>query len=84
MGTALNDIEKVYQGVDFPSLDKPINRNSSSERLASDPSVLGATKNIIAAAGQLVASVQAPTFGMIAAAVRVSVEYILWDIRLYL
>lgn len=71
IGNALDDIEKVYQGVDFPSLDQPIKRDSPGELLASEPSVMDATKKIIAAAGQLVASVQAPTFGMIDSALRV-------------
>lgn len=72
IGSALDDIQRVYQGTDFPLLDKPLDRESPSERLASDPSVVDATKKMIAAAGQLVASVQTPTFGIIDAALRVS------------
>ncbi|KAF8634693.1 hypothetical protein AX15_000751 [Amanita polypyramis BW_CC] len=46
--------------LDFPSLDAPYDPNSPSELLSADPIVVRATNHIIAAAGQLTATVQAP------------------------
>ena len=46
--------------LDFPSLDAPCNPTSVSEALTSDPTVLSAISQIIAAAGQLTATVQTP------------------------
>lgn len=45
---------------DFPSLDAPYDPNSPSELLTSDPIVVRAINHILAAAGQLSATVQAP------------------------
>ncbi|KAF9559940.1 hypothetical protein CPC08DRAFT_665869, partial [Agrocybe pediades] len=46
--------------VDFPSLDAPCDATSLSEALTSDPAVLNAIGRIVAAAGQLSATVQLP------------------------
>jgi hypothetical protein len=46
--------------LDFPSLDSPYNQTSLSEALTSHPTVIAAIGRIIAAAGQLSASVQTP------------------------
>ncbi|PPQ90602.1 hypothetical protein CVT25_007547 [Psilocybe cyanescens] len=46
--------------IDFPSLDAPCNSTSLAEALTSHPTVLAATCRIVAAAGQLSATVQTP------------------------
>ncbi|PPQ92568.1 hypothetical protein CVT25_010511, partial [Psilocybe cyanescens] len=46
--------------IDFPSLDAPCNPASLAEALTSHPTVLAATCRIVAAAGQLSATVQTP------------------------
>ncbi|PPQ86971.1 hypothetical protein CVT25_009763 [Psilocybe cyanescens] len=46
--------------LDFPSLDAPCNPVSLAEALTSHPTVLAATCRIVAAAGQLSATVQTP------------------------
>lgn len=46
--------------VDFPSLDLPCNSTSLSETLTTHPTVLDAIGRIVAAAGQLSATVQVP------------------------
>ncbi|PPQ94314.1 hypothetical protein CVT25_005044, partial [Psilocybe cyanescens] len=46
--------------IDFPSLDAPCNPTSLAEALTSHPTVLAATCRIVAAAGQLSATVQTP------------------------
>ncbi|KAF8629507.1 hypothetical protein AX17_005633 [Amanita inopinata Kibby_2008] len=46
--------------LDFPSLDAPCEPNSLSEQLTTDPLVVRAINHIVAATGQLAASVQAP------------------------
>ncbi|KAK2462797.1 hypothetical protein APHAL10511_005188 [Amanita phalloides] len=46
--------------LDFPSLDTPCNPNSRAELLTADPTVVRAINHIIAASGQLSATVQAP------------------------
>lgn len=50
----------VVENLDFPSLDAPCNPTALSELLTSDPKVLSAIGQIIAAAGQLTATVQTP------------------------
>ena len=52
--------ESVAAGLDFPSLDTPFDPTSPSEALTSHPTVMAAISRIIAAAGQLSASVQTP------------------------
>jgi len=52
--------ESVAVGLDFPSLDAPFDPTSPSEALTSHPTVMAAISRIIAAAGQLTASVQTP------------------------
>ncbi|KAF9044375.1 hypothetical protein BJ165DRAFT_1612036 [Panaeolus papilionaceus] len=46
--------------IDFPALDQPYEPDSLSESLTCDPAVLGAILKIVAAAGQLSATVQVP------------------------
>lgn len=46
--------------VDFPSLDTPCNPGSVSEGLTAHPAVQGAISRIVAAAGQMAATVQNP------------------------
>ncbi|KAI0350580.1 S-adenosyl-L-methionine-dependent methyltransferase [Trametes cingulata] len=72
IGAALDDIDRVYngQGLDYPSLDVPYYHHSATtgadpkqvqaEKLISDPAVARASSLIVAACGQLSASVQIP------------------------
>lgn len=46
--------------LDFPSLDLPFDPNSPSENLTSHPVVISAVNRIVAAAGQMSATVQIP------------------------
>lgn len=46
--------------LDFPSLDNPFDPNSPSESLTSHPVVISAVNRIVAAAGQMSATVQIP------------------------
>lgn len=46
--------------LDFPSLDNPYDPNSASETLTTHPTVLAAISRLVAAAGQMTATVQAP------------------------
>jgi len=48
------------QNLDFPSLDAPCNPTSLSEMLTHHPDVLSAVNRIIAACGQMSATVQTP------------------------
>ncbi|KAJ7653148.1 O-methyltransferase [Mycena polygramma] len=47
-------------GLDFPSLDAPYDPASPSEQLAAHPTVVAAINRIVAAAGQMAATVQVP------------------------
>ncbi|KAF7335899.1 hypothetical protein MSAN_02326900 [Mycena sanguinolenta] len=59
---AIDDIEGVYATADIPlpSLDAPFNPVDPTEALLQNPTVEGATLNIIAAAAQLSATVASP------------------------
>ncbi|KAF7349633.1 hypothetical protein MSAN_01689400 [Mycena sanguinolenta] len=59
---AIDDIERVYAEADipFPSLDAPFNPADPAEALLQNPTLEGATLNIIAAAAQLSATVASP------------------------
>ena len=73
IGTAINDIERVYSErspnnpVDYPSLDEPYYTTAHhtpaeefAESLKSDPTVVTASMNIVAACAQLSATVNKP------------------------
>ncbi len=75
VGDALAEIERVYhdppQGggpVDYPSLDVPFYKNSApgttntAEDLTSDPAVMTAANTIVAACGQIAATLHKPFF----------------------
>ncbi|KAH9925876.1 S-adenosyl-L-methionine-dependent methyltransferase [Epithele typhae] len=75
IGTALDDIERVYsaQALDFPSLDAAFYATAphtpeedGAEALRGDPEVDRATKHIVAACGQMSALVHKPWFGLMA------------------
>ncbi|PPR01314.1 hypothetical protein CVT24_006347 [Panaeolus cyanescens] len=59
---------KCSPRIDFPALDQPYDPESLSESLTSDPIVLGAILRIVAAAGQLSATVQVPFLSLCDAA----------------
>ncbi|KAH7873877.1 uncharacterized protein C8R40DRAFT_1172230 [Lentinula edodes] len=46
--------------LDFPPLDLPFDPNSSSDNFTSHPAVISAVNRIVAAAGQMSATVQIP------------------------
>ena len=88
IGDALAQMERVYaersQGtapLDYPSLDVPYYNNTAShnaeaeaaEKLASDPAVVAAANQIVAACGQLAASVHRPFFSLVEGLMSVSV-----------
>ena len=58
--------------LDFPSLDEPYDQTSLSEALTTHPVVLSAISRIIAAAGQLSATVQTPFLSLCDATMGVS------------
>lgn len=58
--------------LDFPSLDVPYDQTSLSEALTTHPVVLLATSRIIAAAGQMSATVQTPFLSLCDASMGVS------------
>lgn len=58
--------------LDFPSLDAPCDPTALSELLTSDPLVVRAINHIVAAAGQLSATVQAPFLSICDASMAVS------------
>ena len=73
IGTAINDIERVYNQhsqdspVDYPSLDEPYYSTAQhtpeeelAESLRSDPAVVIASMSIVAACAQLSAAVNKP------------------------
>lgn len=60
--------------LDFPSLDAPCDPKSPSELLSTDPLVVRAINHIVAAAGQLSATVQAPFLSICDASMAVSSE----------
>ncbi|KAI0326179.1 S-adenosyl-L-methionine-dependent methyltransferase [Cubamyces sp. BRFM 1775] len=78
IGNALQDIERIYtaKDLDYPSLDIPFYQSDVSatdtseeklkqadaEKLAADPKIMQASSLIVAACGQLVASVHHPFF----------------------
>ena len=75
IGAALDDMERVYRerapGLDFPSLDDPYyttgphsHEEELVENLRGEPVVAAACKSIVAACGQLNASVNKPWFGL--------------------
>jgi hypothetical protein len=84
IGDSLDSIEKVYaqpsapelvtpsDHLDFPSLDEPYDANSAAEALKSHPAVVDAIKRIVAATGQMVATVQIPAVTVAETAMAVS------------
>ncbi|RPD78566.1 S-adenosyl-L-methionine-dependent methyltransferase [Lentinus tigrinus ALCF2SS1-7] len=80
VGDALAEMERVYKAypepdVDYPSLDVPFYKNAThtaqaeaAEKLAGDPAVVVAANHIVAACGQLAASVHRPFFSLVDAA----------------
>ncbi|KAI0666641.1 S-adenosyl-L-methionine-dependent methyltransferase [Trametes maxima] len=74
VGDALGEIERVYNGqpggtLDFPALDVPYyataahsREQEAAEKLTADPKVVGAANTLVAACGQLIASVHKPFF----------------------
>ncbi|KAI0653068.1 S-adenosyl-L-methionine-dependent methyltransferase [Cubamyces menziesii] len=68
IGNALEDIERIYSAkdLDYPSLDAPFypskqkSKQADAEKLATDPKVMQASSLIVAACGQLSASVHHP------------------------
>ncbi|KAJ7595702.1 O-methyltransferase [Mycena floridula] len=54
------DTPPLAMPLDFPALDHPYDPNSPSELLTTHPTVIGAINRIVAAAGQLSATVQTP------------------------
>ena len=58
--------------LDFPSLDAPYDQTSLSEALTTHPVVLSAISRIIAAAGQMSATVQTPFLSLCDATMGVS------------
>lgn len=87
IGSALNDIERVYSqdGLDFPSLDRPVYYDASAandsskpkvdaaESLRSDPVISKAVNFVVAACGQLSATVYDPFYSLTQAMSSVSV-----------
>ena len=87
IGNALAELERVYQAhpgsvdgapLDFPDLDVPYYATASSnpyadaaEKLAVDPAVVVAARQIVAACGQLSASVHQPFFSLVDVAMSV-------------
>jgi hypothetical protein len=67
--------DSIAADLDFPSLDVPCNPSSLSELLTSDPTVLSAIGQIIAAAGQLTATVQTPFLTLCDAIMGVCCQY---------
>ncbi|KAI0682055.1 S-adenosyl-L-methionine-dependent methyltransferase [Cerioporus squamosus] len=76
IGDALAEMERVYRAqpgdVDYPSLDVPYYKNAThtpeedaAEKLASDPAVVVAANHVVAACGQLAASVHRPFFSLV-------------------
>ena len=87
IGDALAQMERVYaeqsQGnvpLDYPSLNVPFYNNATNpsaeaeaaEKLASDPAVVTAANQIVAACGQLSASVHRPFFSLVEGLMSVS------------
>ena len=87
VGEALDEIEGIYASsgcsspsestsstipLDFPSLDVPCDQTSPSEALTTHPAVLLAISRIIAAAGQMSATVQTPFLSLCDATMGVS------------
>ncbi len=85
IGDALAEMEKVYRAqpgdlpLDYPSLYVPFYKNAkhgpeaeAAEQLASDPAVVVAASHIVAACGQLAASVHRPFFSLVEGAKAVS------------
>ncbi len=64
--------ERASDHLDFPSLDAPCDPKSPSELLTADPLVVRAINHIVAAAGQLSATVQAPFLSICDASMAVS------------
>ncbi|KAF7354097.1 hypothetical protein MVEN_01097100 [Mycena venus] len=64
---AVDDIERTYgaSGKALPSIDQPFNQNDSAEALLKDAVISSATKNIMAAAAQLSATVCDPRRGAV-------------------
>ena len=78
IGTAIDDMERVYRErstesipLDYPSLDEPYYKSAQhtpkeelAETLKADPVVAAASRNIVAACGQLGTTVNKPWFGL--------------------
>jgi hypothetical protein len=64
---AVDDIERTYEasGKALPSIDQPFDQNDPAEALLKDARVSSATKNIMAAAAQLSATVCDPRRGAV-------------------
>ena len=83
IGTAIDEMERTYRArapnLDYPSLDEPYYPTAQhtpeedlAETLKSDPDVAAASKRIVAACGQLAASVHRPFFSLIEGVLSVS------------
>ena len=84
IGTAIDDIERVYRersqdsGLEYPNLDEPYYHTAQhtpdeelAEALKGDPAVAAASKRIVAACGQLATTVNKPWYGLMEAVQRV-------------
>lgn len=80
IGSAIDEIEEVYQSqssniglsLDYPSLDVPFYSTRTntpevekSEELRTEPTVFGAANKIVAACGQITATVHKPFFSLV-------------------
>lgn len=77
IGSALDDIEKAYngKGLDFPSPDVPLYRNDNiaagftvddpAEKLMAEPAVARAASYAVAASSQLINTLQHPVFNLL-------------------
>ena len=89
IGDALSEMERVYAEhsgsakgpLDYPSLDTPYyitaqhtQEEEEAEKLAISPDVLRAASHIVAACGQLAASVHRPFYSVVDGAFSVSVQ----------
>jgi hypothetical protein len=63
--------------LDFPSLDAPYDKDNPAEVLATDPNVVTAIARIVAACGQMAATVQSPFLSLCDASMAVSSSAVL-------
>lgn len=77
IGSALDDMERIYAAapegpLDYPSLDTPFYKTSppedakrlAAEKLTTDKAVFAASSTVVAACGQMLATVNKPWFTM--------------------